>query len=522
MNDESITLSESEKFDDDKVFKVAIIGAGAAGLQCAHRLVHEHNWDPLDIVILEARERIGGRIYSSVFDAGNQEVVVDFGAAWVHGTGHRWNDESSVSAEENTTNPMIDLLKKEAKANGRGSIYQNQLMRVCDGNPWMRPNFILYQGGHLAVYMEGELLAKDDPSLQLGLNLYCQRFQAACDYTNAHFKAGRGLDTFSLSLQQGLGRFDAKGSNRTVECLALFFGYLVECWYGSTTEEIQLCEFSDEEVGRDDEYTEEGDFFGPHCVLEHGMKSVLEPLCDEVMMKQIQKGFVVTKVHLGAADSISVSSRDGRCIRAFSCVSTMSVGCLQEATKDQDFFSPPLHQTKVDAINKINRGNYKKVLMRFETIFWPKETAFLGLVVPDAVNSPLGCNLLMDNLWARRGLPILEAILIGNAAVWAKNRADKDVSVAVLAFMEAAMGSNIPDCLSSHVSRWEEDPFSMGAYSSLGLGAADKHVREFREAVWDGRLCFSGEATASPFEGSVHGALQSGVAAADHISSLVA
>jgi len=57
---------------------VIIIGAGISGLTAAARLM-EHGVD--DVVILEAEDRIGGRIHSVPFGAG----VVDLGAQWVHG-----------------------------------------------------------------------------------------------------------------------------------------------------------------------------------------------------------------------------------------------------------------------------------------------------------------------------------------------------------------------------------------------------------------------------------------------------
>jgi len=59
---------------------VAILGAGVAGLAAA-RALHEHD---VDFVVLEARERIGGRIFS-VRDE-SLPVAIELGAEFVHGS----------------------------------------------------------------------------------------------------------------------------------------------------------------------------------------------------------------------------------------------------------------------------------------------------------------------------------------------------------------------------------------------------------------------------------------------------
>lgn len=55
---------------------VLIIGAGPAGIGAAVTL-HQHN---IPFLILEARNRIGGRVYSEIVDG----IRIDVGACWVH------------------------------------------------------------------------------------------------------------------------------------------------------------------------------------------------------------------------------------------------------------------------------------------------------------------------------------------------------------------------------------------------------------------------------------------------------
>ena len=58
---------------------VLILGAGAAGLSAAVELARAG----MDVAIVEARERIGGRMYTTYDPATN--AAVEFGAEFIHG-----------------------------------------------------------------------------------------------------------------------------------------------------------------------------------------------------------------------------------------------------------------------------------------------------------------------------------------------------------------------------------------------------------------------------------------------------
>lgn len=62
-----------------KKYRVCIIGAGAAGLSAANSLIKNKC---SDFIILEARNRIGGRILSLDMGASSK---VELGANWIHG-----------------------------------------------------------------------------------------------------------------------------------------------------------------------------------------------------------------------------------------------------------------------------------------------------------------------------------------------------------------------------------------------------------------------------------------------------
>ena len=73
-----VSSSSLGSFFIGKKTKVIIIGAGFAGLSAALYL-HKRK---IDFVILEARERIGGRVFSHVIDP-QENLVIELGAEWV-------------------------------------------------------------------------------------------------------------------------------------------------------------------------------------------------------------------------------------------------------------------------------------------------------------------------------------------------------------------------------------------------------------------------------------------------------
>lgn len=63
------------------VHDVIIIGAGIAGLRCAHQLIHDK--DVKDVLVVEAQDHIGGRIRTDTeFIPG---FPIEIGAEMLHG-----------------------------------------------------------------------------------------------------------------------------------------------------------------------------------------------------------------------------------------------------------------------------------------------------------------------------------------------------------------------------------------------------------------------------------------------------
>lgn len=638
----SIPVTTSRNEFHQKHYKVVIVGAGASGLQCCNTLMKQYNISVQDILILEARPRIGGRIYTTFETAivvndqlveNSQDPVsstaatttttfaLDHGAAWVHGTGFDIGTvipetiDEEVQLEEcdeniHTINPMMYLLEKHASMIRQTQMnetetsgpeeknYDSEYERrfyinpIVSGNPWMRPRSVLHDDGQLGLfvagrYMFGNVSNSSNTNNTNGMNgdvsvLLRQALQRHYSILrqvqtigNDMYDAGRGLETTTTSLadsiQMALTQLhgnlsdDAdvaaeplKGSDeqQTIAAITPFYMLLLECWYGCEVSGMQLSEFIEDKVRmldyEDHTYHKEGDFAGPHCSLQNGMISVLQPLLQNGVKEQILCNEEVIKIQYGQdhdsttasknsntniTNFISVETASGLQVTSETCVVTVPAGCLKHAVVNETVFvGTPLSPDKVECISLLQMGSYKKIFLTFDRIFWPKEPAFIGLIrhtdnIENDRNDnknemyyklksthPLGNCILVDNLWARRNIASMEIVLFGLAGRWSTGKSDEELRDAVLAFLSDSM--NIPMLqlqeyyVSCHVTRWEEDKYSRGAYSSTALGILPRHLQEFRRPEWDDRLVFSGEATISEYDGSVFAALYSGMNAA--------
>lgn len=79
-------------------------------------------------------------------------------------------------------------------------------------------------------------------------------------------------------------------------------------------------------------------------------------------------------------------------------------------------------------------------------------------------------------------------------------------------------GIAIPNPLQTVCTRWGSDPFSLGSYSNVAVGASGDDYDILAESVGDGRLFFAGEATTRRYPATMHGAFLTGLREAAHMA----
>jgi monoamine oxidase len=500
---------------------VVIIGAGACGLQCGADL---HDNSTLSFQILEARDRVGGRIFTSTerrnkLDSLGEEKIEfyrDHGASWIHGLG-----------EDGDQNPIVDLLRAKAPN------VDDQICPVFDGNPWTRPDSVLHRKDAIAIYMDRKLIANESFVVAEGIRRHYALRRKMSQYAGQLYDSGDGMKTVHMSLHETREMFVTKETNqvdnkseseRAVEKIYPFYNFLSENWKGLSSTELQLSSVVKDSNGTsmetDECYTSEGDYSGAHCKIKHGFSSVIKPLTSK-LAGNITLRERVTKIEW-MEDCVHVETSSGLTVKAGCCVCTIPLGCLK--TTAESMFYPKLTEDKLEAIRSVSAGTYKKVFLTFKKIFWPADKPLIGLLREQSGTNDIGKYLLVNNLWAKDGIPCLEAVLCGDMGKWAFQKTDNTIKDYVLEFLQDTMPvENLKECcIDCHITRWEEDHLTSGSYSSFTLGTLERHIDALGCSEWDGRLKFAGEATESEHMGSVHAALLSGKRASKYTQAFIA
>jgi monoamine oxidase len=525
-------LAKKRPLQQKQAIKVdcAIIGAGAAGLQTAATL-REAQQDDLSLVVVEARDRVGGRIWTTtetVTTVEGETVLLtrDLGAAWVHGTGG--------TVQQPERNPMVELLEEQAETGDESLLYP-----VFDGNAWTRPHTVLHQTEKIAMFVEGRAISNESAAVSQAIRQHYDLFKSMSKYADQLCESGEIGKMNELSVYQvqteiqkvhqqtgenNVNSNDTTDEENLIDTIAGFYMFLLENWNGIAIRETQLSLVAGRgESVTDEHFSSEGDFDGPHCKIKSGMATILKPLLDKVDKNNtVHRNEPVHSVKQLENGSIEIRT-SCTVVEAKCCVSTIPLGCLQSIAKE--VFDPKLSDAKMEAVASIWSGAYKKVFLTFNRIFWPKDVPVLGLIRKrnrdETANDSMlpGSFLLATNLFAKNGIPSIEAVLCGDLGKWAFQKSDEMIQNAVLDFMECSMGlSNLREaCTGCHITRWEEDEFTRGSYSTFRLGTKDSHVDDLKAAEWNGSLIFAGESTEDEHMGSVHGALTSGKRAAKEV-----
>jgi polyamine oxidase len=302
------------------VERVIVVGAGIAGLTCARALVQAS----VDCVVLEARDRIGGRAHTAEL-AG---APVDLGASWIH---------------HPAGNPLRRFAEEAALA-------------CVPGDP------LPGMGGFDCVERRRLSAAEVEANLAL-LN---EEFQPLLD----RMRADRDGDASAAEVMDAL--VDAKGltggearrarQNLRAEIEAEASDRAERQslrWYGAATE-----------------YS--GNYFGD--LPEGGYARIVAALADGV---DVRLGAAVDDVVV-RNHGVAVEGRTGH-EEGSHVVVTVPLGVLKAGVLR---FDPGLPEERIGAIERLGFGRYEKVVLRFDEPVWRHAGWSSILLFPPEVDEP--------------------------------------------------------------------------------------------------------------------------------------
>jgi monoamine oxidase len=445
-----------------ELWDVIVIGAGAAGLAAAERLGHAG----LTVLMLEARDRIGGRIhtqYDPVLGA-----PIEFGAEFIHGLPPEiWE-------------PLQSHHVTIHEAEGDNWCVRQQQLTTCD---------FFEDVGKILEKMNAE--HPDESFLS---------FLERCFPESARGPHEREVIEHAISYVSGFNAADP-------DCVGVH--WLVKG--GKAEEEIE----GDRAFRCEHGYQDLLDIMR-HEVEAAGVRIQMETVVSAIAWKTGHAE--VAAQRLGAPCHFSAKA----------VLVTLPLGVLKAAEGEIGTvrFTPNLSSTKLEALNKLEMGNAARVTLRFRERFWEqiipegydKSLADMHFLISQDEWIPTWWTRLPKKVptltgWAafRRGerLSALACSQVGSRAVQS------------LAGLLHCPIRQLEDLLeATYFHDWEKDPFSRGAYSYGGVGADG--AQEALGSPVENTLFFAGEATdTSGNNGTVHGAISSGKRAAQEIVQIL-
>jgi monoamine oxidase len=304
-----------------RVERVLVVGAGISGLTVANAMAHA----AVDCVVLEARSRLGGRLYTADL-AGSR---VDLGGSWVH---------------HPVGNPVRRFARTEGIDCRPGNPLPNLSAFDCCTGEWLSPAEV---ESSLVVPPTGYAEALAELRTRLG------PAASAADGIEAYL-ATTGLAGHEL-------RRARQGLRASVEADAA----------GAAEDQSLTWLWTQEEY--------DGDYFGD--LPEGGYASVVDALAAGL---DVRRDWPVARVDL-ADGGVSVTSASGWAEAGSHVVVSVPLGSLKQG---EPSFAPPLPPERVAAVRRLGFGRYEKVALGFDRPFW-REAAWSHLVLfPPGASEP--------------------------------------------------------------------------------------------------------------------------------------
>lgn len=474
-----------------------VIGAGMSGLSCARSLVNAG----VDVLVLEARDRIGGRTHTYQHPRGEGKPFhFDLGASFIHGiAGNPMYDMAKKhklplyvmydgdGAESSA--PSSDSTPTTSSSSSSSSSFNSTTTSTTSSSDDSIHTLAPSEG----VYSPEGPPLKNKLSQRLNFNVtrafFSDSATFAQDSPNAVPSATESLGGWMKDASRST-LFDGLETERDRE----YARALAESWEdyaGAALDDVSLRYWHSEVT-----------FRGPDATFVNGYVGIYGQLHADIVRRngKVRLNEVVEAISLAEDEgSVSVTTRVGgeeRTYTARHVVCTLPLGVLHHSPPR---FIPPLPQRRIDATSRLGQGLLNKIIVAYPRAFWPDNEYFA--LLPSAVSAAFlpilnSRALLAQNLMVVNGQNALLFFVGGKAGEALETVSDEHVASHIHKIIAHHFATEeIPEPEAVLVTRWNSDPYARGSYSFLKAGGQPQDFRELARPLWGDRLLFAGEAT---------------------------
>jgi monoamine oxidase len=428
---------------------VVVIGAGAAGLTAAAELAESG----LSVLVLEARDRVGGRIFpiTSERQGSQAKFPIELGAEFIHG-----RPSEIVSVLRHSKIPMHEV-------NGDNWCVANGRIESCD---------FFGEVDHILQKMDDN---RPDESFASFLRRCCPHAPKAVKRRTLDYVSG-----FNAADPAKVGVHWLVHQMRAEEEIQGDRAFRARGGYGVLLDSLQK------------------------RVAKAGGRVQVQTVVTRLVWKQGSVG--IKGVRKGKAFALTASRS----------LATVPVGVLRGRRGEEGVieFSPELPRNKLKAIAGIEMGKVVRLVLQFRERFWEHiHPNAHNRKTLDKMGFLFSQDKWFPTWWT--AMPERFPILIAWGAARCAERIESDtipVEQRALQTISKLLGSEPQEVNrlfeKAYFHDWQSDPYSRGAYSYVKAGAAN--APEILGQPVENTLYFAGEAAdVSGNNGTVHAAIAS-------------
>lgn len=258
-----------------------------------------------------------------------------------------------------------------------------------------------------------------------------------------------------------------------------------EHFYGASLEELSALYY---------EYTGFGEY-GGDATPRDGYGKLIEKMAEKI---NVVLGEEVEEVHY-SEKNVKIFTKNKKNYEANFAIVTVPLGILK--AKKINFF-PELPKSKQEAISKLGFGVMNKIILKFKKNFWGEKVCKFSICSEEKGKFPWFYSFSNE-------INVLCCFVTDNFAKKMEKLTDEEIIFEILHFLRISLKTKDIELEDYVITRWGQDPFSMGSYSFFAAGSNPEDCEKLSENILK-TVYFAGEACYKNNIGVCHGAYATG------------